>query len=387
MSHVNTLGYSVTAFYGLLIALIVILAILSVIILRKSIRKREIPETLYTTAKENRTKDLMILSLEKRTETKYQVSLEPASEAVYPVKSTRTVDISPEMRSEIIARIEYISKVINQCSNSERERILKKPTERLRKTGTVIYKSFIPRDFAQKLVSHYIVLEVEDVQIPWELMYSDEFFALKYAVSRRIKSEKVPEIHQSEKRKKREKKALIIADPTKTIPEAVTECDYLAETLQHDFAVTYLRPKEAKKMDVLGHLTQNYDIIHYAGELKRDPCLPVYKGVVTCAEIERHLEGSPVVFMNGCSSAKTFSHSIEGLAEVFLERGALSFIGSLWSIHDKRAAEIAVDFYRNCLVYPLGEALRLSRKKYYSSKDITWAAFIMYGDPTLSLYG
>ncbi|MBU7016000.1 MAG: hypothetical protein HXS44_00720 [Theionarchaea archaeon] len=54
--------------------------------------------------------------------------------------------------------------------------------------GTVIYKNFVPRDFAQKLDHHYLILEVEDVQIPWELMYDDEFFALKYAISRRIKS-------------------------------------------------------------------------------------------------------------------------------------------------------------------------------------------------------
>lgn len=38
------------------------------------------------------------------------------------------------------------------------------------------------------------------------------------------------------------------------------------------------------------------------------------------------------------------------------------------------------------LNYLVGEALQLSRKKYYSPTDITWAAFVMYGDPTLHLY-
>ncbi|KYK37158.1 MAG: hypothetical protein AYK19_07375 [Theionarchaea archaeon DG-70-1] len=207
---------------------------------------------------------------------------------------------------------------------------------------------------------------------------------MKKRKDRRVKSEEVSEIHNP---RKREKKALIIADPTKTMPEAVTECDYLKETLQDYFAITYLKPEEARKVDVMYHLSLGYDIIHYAGELKKNPCLPVYKDVLTCAEIERNLEGSPVVFLNGCGSAKTFSYDIEGLAEVFLQRGALSYIGSLWSIHDRRAAEIAAEFYRNCLHHPVGEALRLSREKHYSSEDITWAAFVMYGDPTLNLCG
>ncbi|MBU7025406.1 MAG: PQQ-binding-like beta-propeller repeat protein, partial [Theionarchaea archaeon] len=155
-----------------LVILTMILAIISLIILKKFIRRREVL-------------DLMILSLEKRNETKYQVALESVHGTIYPVRSARTIDISPEVRSEVIGRIEYTSKVITNYLNPERKEPLKKPTEELKRMGTVIYRNFIPRDFAQELVHHYMVLEAEDVQIPWELMYSDQFFALKYAISRR----------------------------------------------------------------------------------------------------------------------------------------------------------------------------------------------------------
>jgi hypothetical protein len=374
--------YSAATFYGFLAVLIVILAILFLIILKKSVKKRIVPEVPHIVARRSK-EDLVILSFEKRTETEYQVSLESVRGALSPIKSARTLDISPRMRSEIIARVEYTSRVITNYLDSGRKQPLEKPTEKLRTMGTVIYKNFIPRDFAQRLEHHYMVLEAEDVQIPWELMFSDQFFALKYAISRRIRSEKAPEM---QKREKRKKKALIIADPTGTSPDAIRECEYLIGILQHFFAITYLNPEKARKVNVMYHLSQEYDIIHYAGELEKRQCLPVYQDVLTCAEIERNLEGSPVVFLNGCGSARTFSYDIEGLAEVFLKRGALSFIGSLWNVHDRRAAEIAAEFYRNCLYYPVGEALRLSRKKYYSSEDITWAAFIMYGDPTLALF-
>jgi hypothetical protein len=373
--------YSAATSYGFLAALIIILSILSAIVLKKSVKKREVPEIPSTAAKKNHTRELMILSLEKRSKTEYQVSLESVNRTISPVKFTRLIDISPEMRSETIARIDYASRVIDTILSLGNKP--KKAAEELEKMGTVIYKNFIPRDLAQKLVYRYLVLEVEDVQIPWELMYSDGFFALKYAISRRIKSERTPEMHRQ---KRRDKKALIIADPTEKMPKAVVECDYLKENLQHYFTVTHLKAKKARKVDVMYHLSQGYDIIHYAGELEEYNCLPVYKDVLTCAEIERTLEGSPLVFLNVCCSAKAFSYDIEGLAKVFLERGALSFIGSLWGIHDKKAAEIAVEFYRNCLYYPVGEALRLSREKYYSPNDITWAAFVMYGDPTLRIY-
>ncbi|MBU7001912.1 MAG: CHAT domain-containing protein [Theionarchaea archaeon] len=360
-----------------------VLAFVFLIFFLRRMIKHNVPEFPKTPSRDN-TEDLVILSLEKRTETEYRASLESLHRTIYPVGSTRPIEISPKVRSEIISRIEYTARLVTNYSNPERSVSLEKPAEELKKMGTVIYKNFVPRDFATKLVHHYLVLEVEDVRIPWELMYSDEFFALKYAISRRIKSDKTSEIQKSKRIKK---KALIIADPTGTTPEAITECDYLKKILEHYFSVTYLRAEKAGKVDVMYHLSQGYDIIHYAGELKGESCLPVYGDVLSCGEIEKNLEGSPVIFINGCGSAKTFSYDIEGLAKVFLQKGALSFIGSLWRIHDRKAAEIAADFYRNCLYYSVGESLRLSRKKNYSSEDVTWAAFVMYGDPTLDLHG
>jgi WD40 repeat protein len=363
--------------YWALAILIAILVVVSMILVWV-IRKREVLG-IFSTARNLR--DLMILSLERRTETKYQVALESVRGVIHPAKHAREITISPKMRSEMIARIDCTSKVINTFLSLGKEP--QKAEEELRKMGTVLYKNFIPRDFTQQLIHHYLVLEVEDVQIPWELMYDDEFFALKYAVSRRIKSEKVSTVP---KKKRREKKALLIADPTRTLPEAVRECEYLRDYLQGYFTVTYLPPEKARKVDIMYHFSQRYDIIHYAGDLDVNTGLPLYEDIITCAEIERTLEGSPIVFLNGCCSAKTFSYDIEGLAKVFLERGAFSFIGSLWGIHDRTAAQIAAEFYKACLNYPVGEALRLSRKKYYSPSDITWAAFVMYGDPTLYLY-
>ncbi|MBU6999379.1 MAG: CHAT domain-containing protein [Theionarchaea archaeon] len=367
--------------YLTLAVIVSIMGLISFLAIGRRMGRLHIPGFLYFAARKSKPV-LMVLSLERRSETSYQMSLESVNREIRPAKSARTYTISPQMRSEIIKRVDYTSRVISRFLTLRKNP--EKAAGELKRMGTVIYKNFVPRDFALELTYHYLLLEVEDVQIPWELMYCDEFFALKYAISRRIRSEKVLTLQEP---RKRQKKALIIADPTETLPDAVKECEYLTECLQGYYAVTYLEPEKASKVDVMYHFSQGYDIIHYAGELGENDCLPVYRDVLSCAEIERTLEGSPVVFLNGCGSARTFSHNIGGLAKVFLEKGAFSFIGSVWNIHDRTAADMAGEFYKNCFQHPVGEALRLAREKCYTAGDITWAAFVMYGDPTLNLYG
>jgi CHAT domain-containing protein len=362
--------------------LITVLIILFLVALKKSIIKREIPDAPYVPEIDN-TRDLTILSVEKRTDTTYHVSVESLTETISPVKSAMTMSIPVETFQELINRVRYTSDAVIRYLNGNLKSPLERPESELRKMGTVLYRYFIPREFADRLTHHYLLCEAEDMQIPWELLYSDQYFGLKYAISRRIKSERVTNTYV---RKQRKKKALIIVDPTERVPEAISECQWLKKALQNFFEVTYLKPEKAKKHDVMYHFSQEYDIIHYAGDLDDESCLPVYRDVLTCEEIEKTLEGSPLVFINGCGSAKGLTHDVGGLARVFLERGALSFVGSLWSIHDEKAAALATEFYKNTLWYPVGEALRSSREKYYSSFDITWAAFVMYGDPTLRLF-
>jgi CHAT domain-containing protein len=78
----------------------------------------------------------------------------------------------------------------------------------------------------------------------------------------------------------------------------------------------------------------------------------------------------------------------EGLASAFIYGGARACIGALWPIHDDAAAQFAIEFYRSALDgQTVGEALRLARgeiKERFPDR-ITWAAFVLYGDPTARL--
>jgi hypothetical protein len=57
-------------------------------------------------------------------------------------------------------------------------------------------------------------------------------------------------------------------------------------------------------------------------------------------------------------------------------------------VFDGPAAEFAVAFYLAVLDgYPLGEAMRLAREMSYRKNpdQITWATFVLYGDPRYRL--
>ena len=63
-------------------------------------------------------------------------------------------------------------------------------------------------------------------------------------------------------------------------------------------------------------------------------------------------------------------------------------IGSLWPINDQRAARFAIEFYNLVLDgHMIGEAMRRARVRIKSDSpnEITWAAFVLYGDPTYRL--
>ena len=117
-------------------------------------------------------------------------------------------------------------------------------------------------------------------------------------------------------------------------------------------------------------------------------------------KIRRLLEGRPLVFLNACESGRTANEKrpqevkqylqkpAEGLASSFIYGGALGCIGALWPIYDKAAAEFALEFYGRVLEgHMIGEAMRQARVRSREAhpQHITWAAFVLYGDPTFRL--
>ena len=95
----------------------------------------------------------------------------------------------------------------------------------------------------------------------------------------------------------------------------------------------------------------------------------------------------PLVFLNACGTDRP-ERTYTGLtdwAQKCFDAGAGAFVGSLWDVRSKPARAFATSFYRALLEdgQPLALAAHLARNEAWqqSSKDPTWLAYTVYGNP------
>jgi CHAT domain-containing protein len=100
----------------------------------------------------------------------------------------------------------------------------------------------------------------------------------------------------------------------------------------------------------------------------------------------------PLVFMNACElgySTRTLA-DYGGMAGACLCSGSRGFIAPLWSVDDKIACEIAVDFYNDTIEgkIEVAEVMRRLRSRFDPKADnpeATYLAYTYYGHPKLVL--
>jgi hypothetical protein len=249
----------------------------------------------------------------------------------------------------------------------------------LKKMGNDLLRCTIPEYMMDGLQVSHVVLETNSHDIPFELMCDDAFFAVKYAIGRRLRVLKP--VAQRRHEEDEEPRALIIGDPQSNLETALTECEYLKNELDNMLETHYIKGEKATREEVVRCLQEGYAIVHYAGHVSSYG-LQLSDGVLDPSTIQTNLRGRPIAFINGCISAGEVNIQV---AEAFLRGGAIGYIGSVWDIHDAAAARLAVDFYMNSRLHSMGEALRKAKEKAYQERNIAWLCFVLFGDPTLQL--
>ena len=90
--------------------------------------------------------------------------------------------------------------------------------------------------------------------------------------------------------------------------------------------------------------------------------------------------------------AHRIANFVYGWAPTVLESGASGYIGSLWPLDDKSAAEFSIKFYQtlderlqNGQNASVAGVLRETRKSFLESGDPNSLAYIFYGDPHLKV--
>ncbi|MCW5853383.1 MAG: CHAT domain-containing protein [Anaerolineae bacterium] len=264
-----------------------------------------------------------------------------------------------------------------------------------------------------------ITVTTNDLELPWELMAyklkdgKTTFLCLDRAIARMPMGRAFPRSFTRPTITDRKVRFLLIADPMADLPKAADEVDILEKNLRQLWGdrieITTLRKGEATG-EALNRLLRGgtVDVIHYAGHAFFDEKDSDLSGLVLhdrelflAQKIRRLLEGRPLVFLNACESGLARNEAppqdaalsylqrpAEGLASAFIYGGAIGCIGSLWPVYDRYAAQFATTFYDLVLQgYRLGEAMRRARLDIYATnpEPVTWAAYVLYGDPTLQL--
>jgi len=283
----------------------------------------------------------------------------------------------------------------------------------LKKTGQMLWDHLLTRSVKDRLKTTLIrnlVLSIDEelINIPWELLYTgEEFLCLKFNLGRLLRSREQMALPQYRGPAGR-LKMLILANPTNDLKSAYLEGVYIKDQFDRkrkemniDFKSTHIDTLYVKKN------LRDYDIVHFAGHCEYDIDNPKNTGWVlsdgrfTSSDILTLGESLPLptlVFSNACHSAKVKTDLMDAdcqeknysLASAFIFSGVRHYVGAIWKIEDSISLKFAREFYTQLIRgNSVGECVRLSRLKSieeYGLTAISWASYILYGNPNFILF-
>jgi len=269
---------------------------------------------------------------------------------------------------------------------------------KVRELGRVLYGLLMPNGIAQRLSQMApgddLVLEIDEdlIAIPWELLsIGNDFFCTRFRISRSPAIEYGPQ----QRVPPTGSRILLLTDPEENLPSAAKEGTILLELLRRSgkLKADYESGKNISRYFVKAHLPACY-ILHYSGHSTYSGW-QLADGMLTAEDVEDFRKDPSVpfpqiIFSNSCSSAQTkdwedHGRNLYGLVQAFLRGGIQCYIGSFTKVLDDRATEFAYRFYTGLLEGgTVGEAMRQARCDTLEA-DLTWASYVLYGDPSFTL--
>lgn len=234
---------------------------------------------------------------------------------------------------------------------------------------------------------------------PWELLHDgQEFLGCRYSVGRIVPDWQNP-ADRSVPAEPLD--CLVLSNPANNLEEASKEGDLLSRLLENDprLQVEWLNSRITS--DQLKERLPRASILHYSGH-STSPSQDqwgwlladgVYDTRVMNQVFEK--ESAPIFVMNnGCHTAERGvkpTTGSPGFAEVFLRNGCRHYIGALNEVIDEGSRCFALSLYRQVLAgIPVGLAVKQARLEVRTTRgphDLTWAQYVLYGDPLSGLYG
>ena len=315
--------------------------------------------------------------------------------------------------------------------------------ESIPELATLLHGLAVPRDFRDFIRSQKnpLIVEVDRTTAPvhWEMLATESSkerlagdttaasIGLVRPVARQLRTTYSPPPAWRRGPGGRKLRALIIGDPgdpakgenlsgarheAKVISRILGDVPRFEEVFtligapDADGKPTELGYQPATRIDVLGILiNEDIDLIHYSGHGDYDAGNPSKSGwlfsggMLTAGEISRIDRVPPMVVANACLTSQVARTNattrVEGryeagllpsLADEFLRRGVVNYIGTAWNVNDQGAVMFAKEFYRRFLDdASIGSALLETRNKLNERTDALWAAYQHYGDPFFTI--
>lgn len=251
-------------------------------------------------------------------------------------------------------------------------------------------------------------LDRETAGMVWELLpLPDTPLALTRPVARRLVAEAVRGATLPPFQAGGKLRLLIVANPTGDLPWAEAEAHVIEEVaadLPYLEVTRWHMPADGSALDLLAELSQHH-IVHFAGHAFYDRETPALSRLLLDAKGQHYitaqnlagLSTAPVLFfLNACETGRQATsweraHTwTTGLADACIAAGARNVLATFWNIKDDSAHTFARLFYRELLSgAPLGVAVYRARRHLFEQvgwRDLTWAGYLFYGDPFLTLH-
>jgi len=321
--------------------------------------------------------------------------------------------------SQLHISLPQINRLCTEVTSILKSASLKKEKDlqlinQLKKTGQLFWDHLLTDQIKNSLsksssINLVLVLDEELVFIPWEVLYDGHnFLCLKFNLGRLVRAKADSRVVQY-RDKASVPRMLILANPTNDLKSAYLEGINIRNQFKHkhkeikiDFKSSNIDSFYVKKY------IRDYDIIHFAGHCEYDEAnskntgWQLAEGRFSIKDIHT-LSGSSLsmptlVFSNACHSAQIASGVVEkdyqektySLAAAFLFSGVRHYIGAIWKIEDGPGFIFAKYFYSQLIKSrPIGESVRLARLKLVKDTGISglsWAGYILYGDPGYILF-
>ena len=245
-------------------------------------------------------------------------------------------------------------------------------------------------------------VQTELAGIPWELLVAragGEYLWQLFSVTRQLRGS--AGVRPGPVRRGGGCRLLLIANPAaggsggelEAVEREAADLLELGASRPDLLRVVRKSPRSADELRQL--LAEGFDVLHFAGHtgnaagLERGWVLGDGNAIDPSELFSDGVQAPTLVFANACSSNPSMrGENLADAARGLMLAGVPAYLCTIADLHDAGSASFSGAFYRAVLGGgTLGSAVTAARTALLGSHPVTWANYVLYGDPALILCG